>query len=327
MTHASYRCASVAAALASLFVVRPASAESRTVVAVAPDPQLVRALDVALAPWGTNITEVHPIDAEAFALMVPDRARAIARETRADVVLWVSADRNHTVVWIYDVASDHVSSRRLDAAPPFDPTTAAAVALSVKALLRSTVVAPAPERTPILPEEPSWALGVSGGVADHVGQGGAEGRFGLHASAWPALFAHRLGFVIDASVGTGVPLRSTEVPATLHQYEFEAGLGAHFPVSPAFAVEPSISAVVALVDLEGTLTENHEAVHALRPAAGLEPAVSAPLTMFGTRLRFAPWVGLTLLTLGVGFQVGNEKQGEVSRFVPEGGLRVELVWP
>ncbi|HXX65716.1 MAG TPA: hypothetical protein VEK07_00945 [Polyangiaceae bacterium] len=325
MTHRSYRSAStVAVALASLFVVRPASAESRTVVAVAPDPQLVRALDVALAPWGTNITEVHPIDAEAFTVMAPDRARAIAQDTRADVVLWVSPDGDHYQVWIYDVASDHASSRPVDAAPPFDPTTAAAVALSVKALLRSTVVAPAPERTPSVPEEPSWGLGLSGGVAGHVGQG-VEGRFGLQASAWPAALAHRLGFLIDASVGTGVPLHSLALfPATVREYAFEAGLGAHLPVSSSLAVEPSMSAVVALIDLDATL--NQEPVHALRPAAGLVPAVSAPVT-FGTRLRLAPWVGLTILTLGVGFNVAGKDQGQVSRFTPEGGLRAELVWP
>jgi hypothetical protein len=341
MNDVTRRCASaLAAALASLSVAKAASAESRSVAVVAPDPQLLRALDVALAPWGTNITEVHPI--ESPTAMAPDRARAIARETRADVVLWVSADGGHQTVWIYDVASDHVSSRRVEATPPFDPTTAAAVALSVKALLRSTVVAPLPERTAPVSEEPSWALGVSAGFADHLTEvaghvtQGPEGRFGLHASVWPAIVSHELGVVLDASIGTGVdvqvPAQNYNFTYTLHEYEFEVGVGARLAASPTFALEPSLSAAVVLIQLDGTLTPVASSgasaqEHAFRVAAGFQSAVAVSLTPPGTRLRIAPWVGFTLLTLGVGYQVQNGNLTEASRYTPEGGIRAELAWP
>lgn len=345
MSYSTRRCAStVAAALASLSVAKPASAENRSVAVVAPDPQLLRALDVALAPWGTNITEVHPI--ESPAAMAPDRARAIARETRADVVLWVSPDGGRQTVWIYDATLDHVGSRRVDATPPFDPTTAAAVALSVKALLRSTVVAPLPERTVPASEEPTWALGMSAGFADHLTQVAGhvtqapEGRLGLHASAWPALLSHQFGVVLDASLGTGV---GVQAPArvdsqnytfmyTLHEYEFEAGLAARLATSPTFALEPSLSASVVLVQLDGTLTPvgasaSTASEHAFEVAAGFQPAVAASVTPPGTRLRIVPWVGLTLLTLGVGFDVSKANLTEVARYTPEGGIRAELAWP
>lgn len=337
MTPTTYRCMStVAAALASLSVARPASAESRSVAAVAPDPQLVRALDVALAPWGTNITEVHPIGAEVSTSLSPDRARAIADETHADVVLWVSGDGGHYTIWIYDVASDHTSSRQVNAAPPFDPTTAAAVALSVKALLRSTVVAPLPERTVPPPEEPAWVLGLSAGVADHLGAPqtgqGLEGRFGLRGSAWPDFAARRLGFAVEASVGTGVRFDSGAIATTLKEYAFDVGLATRLVVSPAFAVEPSLSAAFIV-------TEFNEPVGAFRRGAcsganpvtcttvGVQPAVAACLTPFGSRLRLAPWVGITLLTLGVGLSYNNGTQHPIAPVVPEGGLRVELAWP
>lgn len=73
-----------------------------------------------------------------------DRARDIARDERADVLVWVSASDAGHALWIYDVASDHASARELEISPPFEPATAAAVALAVKTLLRGTVIARPP---------------------------------------------------------------------------------------------------------------------------------------------------------------------------------------
>ena len=125
---------------------RDAAAAAHRVAAVDPDPQVARALDVALSPWDVTLVEVHLESPGASMPIALDRARSIAQDSRADVVVWVSSTDDGFAVWIYDAASDHASARKIDQAPPFDGPTAAGVALSVKTLLRGTVVAPPPER-------------------------------------------------------------------------------------------------------------------------------------------------------------------------------------
>ncbi|MGH7436064.1 MAG: hypothetical protein ACRENE_10360, partial [Polyangiaceae bacterium] len=141
------------------------AAERHRIAAVDPDAELTHALDLALAPWGASVVELRLQAPGATMPFAVDRARAIAEEAHADVVVWVSGEEGAYALWIYDAASDHIGSRRLEARPPFDPATAAAVALAVKTLLRGTVVAPAGERFGAAPaREARWAVGVDVGA-------------------------------------------------------------------------------------------------------------------------------------------------------------------
>jgi hypothetical protein len=329
----SRRVSGLAAALMALSVARSASAESHSVATVAPDPQLAHALDVALAPWGTNITQVHPVDAQEAMPLPVDRARAIALDTRADVVVWVSREDGHFAVWIYDVATDQASSRRVAGAPPFDPMTAAAVALSVKALLRSTVVAPTRERIPLAPE-PVWQLGLGASALEYM-PNQLAGRLGIHGSVWPAAFGHHWGLTCDVAAGMGTSVNNpgpTDVSfqAGFQEVAFGVGVANRVPLLRWLAFEPSVSAVLQLLRMRGVLSDGVPARTGTGAGAGVEPAVAGVATAFGGRLRFALWAGLALMPIGgVAYDV-NHQQVPADRenvFIPEGGLRTEVAWP
>lgn len=340
MTHPTRRYAPAAAVvLSSLAFVRAASAETHRVAAVDPDTELARALDIALSPWGAAVTEVRVNHPGATMTLAVDRARDIARDTQADVVMWVSENAGRTAAWIYDVASDHASLRELTSSPPFDPTTAAAVALSVKALLRFTVVAPPPERFGAVFEEPTWAFGLSASVATHFGtEPQPEARAGPYVSFWPESFHHRWGVSLSISSGLGVSGQQS-TPAgffsgTLSEYIARFAIGTrlpiHVPIRPRIGVEPSIGASGHFFSLAFSVADS-PFPYQQHFAVGLDAQVALVLTLFSGFVGLAPWVGGTLLTPAHDFEVRYNRQKtvvmEAATFTAEGGVRAEFALP
>jgi hypothetical protein len=309
--------------------------ETRRVAAIDPDAELARALNIALSPWGTTVTKVQ---IDVTAPIVDERARAIAQQTHADVVMWVSEHHGHYAVWIYDVASDHTSLRDLTTSPPFDATTAASVALSVKALLRLTVVAPPRERFGAAqpPPEPDWTFGLSTSLADHAGSASLlEPRGALYASYWPRIFGHYVGAEIGLSTGLGVSVNQktptgTVFNGTLADFGGRAAIGARTPLASWLGVELSLGATVHLVSLKadvtsGGVTRKYPAV--TRVDGGFEPQVAFTVAILHDVLRVAPWAGVTVLTVWQRFLVEKQVQLEVSPLTIEGGIRAEVMAP
>jgi hypothetical protein len=319
------------------------AADSKKVTAVDPDEQLARALNIALSPWGTTVTQVR---LEKPAPMEAERARAIAHDTHADVVMWVAARNGRYSVWIYDVAADHTSLRDLTTSPPFDATTAAAVALSIKALLRLTVVAPPAERFgPVARPEPDWAFGVAPSFADHEGknqegrQSFVEARASLYASYWPPLFEHHLGAELTLSTSTtGMdfkePVTGGELTGTLRDVGARLGVGARTPLAKWLAVELSLGATIHVITIsDAKLAPNQHGSPASKlsvPASadgGFEPQLAFNIMVFGDVFRVTPWAGVGVLTRWQHFKVGNEIPLEVGPLTIEGGVRAELMAP
>jgi hypothetical protein len=339
---------------------RSAFAEAHRVAAVDPDTELARALDVALSPWGAALTEVHLNQPGATVTLSLEKARTIASETHADVVVWVSvsedrAAENHYAVWIYDVASDRASLRDLTSSPPFNATTAAAVALSVKALLRFTVVAPPPERFGAAPKQPTWEFGLSTSVALHFGQMHAmngdqlspevEARYAAYAAYWPAWLGHRWGASLSVSTGPGVhvhnvpfnvggdPANPAAFSGTLIDYGFRAAVGGRFALRPLMNLDLSVGAAGHLLQLTGTISATKDTVSG-HFAYGVEPQAALDLSLFNGFVHFAPWIGATVLANPHRFSPVNPADGTVmgdvtlideARFTSEGGIRVEFV--
>jgi hypothetical protein len=334
MTRPRGWCAPVMAFALSSFAARTASAEARRVAAVAPDAQLARALDIALSPWGTEVAQVQLDAPGGVVRMRIDRARTIARDTHADVVTWVSEDGGKYSAWIYDVASDRASLRELASAPPFDATTAAAVALSVKSLLRFTVVAPAPERFTAPAEEPKWAFGFSTSVAGHDGADVLwEPRAGLYGSYWPAAFGHRLGALLGLSAGLGVHVdgptpHATTFSGTLSDFGLRAAVEGRVPLRSWLAMEVSMGAAVHFVSLEATIDAQPTQERTVqRFDVGFEPQVALSMALLEGLVRLAPWIGATILTGWQRFTVYGDVKLEVGPTTAEGGLRAEVVLP
>ena len=314
---------------ACLAAVRPAVAETRRVAAVDPDAQLARAVEIALSAWGTTIVEVHLDTPGATMPIALEKARAIAEGAHADVAMWVSAAEGGYALWIYDVASDHASARTLASSPPFDPASAAAIALTVKTLLRGTVVAPPPERFGVdAREEPTWIFGASAGAAARSSASWTfEGRVGLHASVWPRALGGRWGTMLELESGTGLRADTDTFSGTLTDTALRIGVGARIPLARDVVLEPSLGGGVHLVSLDGTVLAGATHASITSVDGALEPRVALGIALWGARLQLAPWMGLSLLTRWQRFLVHGDSVLELGPVALEGALRAALTLP
>lgn len=123
-----------------------ALADSKRVVLLDPGVELTRAARVALEPWQVELVVVSAPTPGATAPATHERARDIARTQDAVAVVWTSASSGGYALWMFARAGEHVVARHLSIMPPFDAVSAAAVALSIKTLLRHSETAPVAER-------------------------------------------------------------------------------------------------------------------------------------------------------------------------------------
>jgi hypothetical protein len=315
-------------ALVAMATARPSLAESRRVAAVDPDEQLTRALVVALSPWGAAVLPIHIEAPGATMPIAVDRARAIARGTGADVLVWVSESDGGHALWIYDVASDHASARAIDAAPPFEPATAAEVALAVKTLLRGTVVAPPPERFGASVREPTWIVGASVGVATRFESPAlTEGRLGVGASFWPAAFGHRWGASIDVEDGAGAQAESAAFSGTLSDGALRLGVGLRVPLAGWATMELSVGGALHFLTLDGVVAAEGTHVSVRRVDAGVEPRVGLDFVLLGGRLVLTPWIGMTALGRWQRFLVDDGPVVELGPIAAQAALRAGIVVP
>jgi hypothetical protein len=141
------RLACLLAIATALLVADASRASDRARVAlVAGGGELGHAIEVALTPWGVALVRV-PADLPGRDADTVERARALARAAHLDAVVWLApVPGGTTLACVYQADADRLLTRALGASPPFDDTTAAAAALTVKAMLRSSTVAPPEER-------------------------------------------------------------------------------------------------------------------------------------------------------------------------------------
>lgn len=312
------------AAVACLGFGHDAAAASHRVAAVDPDPQVARALDVALSPWDVTLVEVHLESPGATMPIALERARSIARDAGAEVVVWVSSADDGFAVWIYDAASDHASARKLEQSPPFDGPTAAGVALSVKTLLRGTVVAPPPERFGAAIGERPWRVGLSvGAIGRTTAASPLEPRFGVQASGW----ARYWGALLEVEAGPGWRPASPAVAGTLTDTAIRVALAARWPLSSAVALEPSLGGALHVERLDAVVVADALPVSVDRVDAAFEPRVAVDVALLAGRLHLAPWVGASVLTRWQRFQVHDLLVLEVAPVTLEAALCAAVAFP
>src|SRR5687768_10143644 len=134
------------AVLAVLGFAMTAWADPRRVAVLRADHELLRAVSLALSPWGI---ETIGSDAALPKSSQPEAVQAasrLARQLRVEAIVWITSMEDGSLLWVFDLRTGDVTARVLPETPPFDGAAAAAVALSVKTVLRSSVVAPPEER-------------------------------------------------------------------------------------------------------------------------------------------------------------------------------------
>ena len=129
-----------------MLLARPALAQDRSVALIDADGELAHAVSLALSPWGVTARLTHEPSPGVDLPMAAHRAAALCQQLAVSVVVWVSVTEQGSLLWIYDAETNEVITRELPERPPFSSPAAASVALSLKALLRTTTVAPPVER-------------------------------------------------------------------------------------------------------------------------------------------------------------------------------------
>jgi hypothetical protein len=132
--------------LCLMLLARPALAQDRSVALIDADEELAHAIVLALSPWGVTARFTHEPSPGVDLPMAAHRAAALCQQLTVNVIVWVSASEQGSLLWIYDAETNEVITRELSERPPFSSPAAASVALSLKALLRTTTVAPPIER-------------------------------------------------------------------------------------------------------------------------------------------------------------------------------------
>jgi hypothetical protein len=119
---------------------------ARRVVLLNADAGLERAARAALQPWHVEVSSLSGAWPGSTVPEANARAKALALSAHATALVWVSIEAGGGALWLYDRESERLIERPLATLPPFDPAAAAAVALSIKTLLRHSTAAPAEER-------------------------------------------------------------------------------------------------------------------------------------------------------------------------------------
>jgi len=198
----------LAAFVAVLLVAMTAWADQRRVAVLQPDPQLRRAISLALSPWGL---ETIPISAALPRSSQPEAvegASILAARLDVEAVVWTTRLEQGSLLWVFDVSTGDVTTRKLSETPPFDGASAAAVALSVKTVLRASVIAPPDERFGSQQAEPRdhrvSAIELGGG-GHWVSEDELDFRLEL-AGIWWFSVARRFGMSLKLASGPGLQI-------------------------------------------------------------------------------------------------------------------------
>ncbi len=246
-----------------------AQASPQRVVLVDADAELLRAVRSSLAPWGVDIVSVDGDVPPGSMPLAAESGRAIALERHADAVVWISDGSSGAALWVYDARAERSLARELTAAPPFDPPTAAAVALTLKTLLLHSTVAPVRERAapPAPPPARIVHVELGGGlVAFATSPADAEPRVSLAASVWPTELSGILGFSLGARTGPGVAFQTADASGRWTSTLVTVGVRARL-VLGMFDIGAGIEAGLAITTLEAELAASRQA-HVLRAAFG-----------------------------------------------------------
>lgn len=234
------------------------------VVLLPMNPRLERALRTALTPWKMRVERVDDRQAAVVQRSVLG-ATELARVLGADAVVWLVTRSPTAALWVYDARSDSAAVRSVPG-KWLSPALAAALALSVKTLLRSVddpTTADAPsdaepetwqhieavtQQTPevvratalgtstppvaISSAEPtsyaSWQLTLSGGLRLRARGETAEPRYGIGVRYVPGdgIGSEHAAPWLGLNIEAGIPQDASRGPLRGEYWDMAAGLSA-----------------------------------------------------------------------------------------------------
>jgi hypothetical protein len=290
------RVASALLAAAVVLSALPANAAERRVALIGDDAELLRALSLALSPWGVETVQVTaqlPRSSQPEAAL---EAGELAAQFKLDWVVWLSESPLGSLLWVYETHNRELTTRLLQEHSPLGSAAAASAALTVKTALRASVepepdAPPAPIAPPATassraspPPSPSPSASPAAvslraaaslqAVADHRRQG----RLSLGGVVW--LGADRdVGIGLRLSGSTGV---TVEAPSFIGSYrDISFGPVAEFRVLSGTRAAASlfVGGAVHTSQIEGRLVRNDARAEARRYNASAQAGAQIELKL------------------------------------------------
>jgi hypothetical protein len=265
------------------------------VVMVSAPAGLEDALETALAGWPIQVTSASG-DPGATMPAAGEKAKAIGHAEAAGAVIWTASDGSGQAVWVLDVESGRVTSRALARPPPWDEPTAAAVALTIKTLLRHSRVVPVLERygveearAALRAEAPPTArpaprrerafsvrLATLAGARVRPSEAGdVELRLGAGVELAPALLGGRAAAALRIRSGTGVGLNEPDFVGRYTDLTTSLGAAARILAWRRLALVPSAGASLHFTSIDGSIRSQG----ARGSAARINPSVDGSLAI------------------------------------------------
>ena len=237
-----------------LLAATPARAE-RLVLATA-DAELEAACVEALGAWHVEIVTATD---RVPGVRLPEasvEADAIARAHGARAVVWVAGGEGAGApgLWLYDVAQRRVIVTQLPAGLPFDAPTAAAVALTIKTLLRTSEVAPPAERlaVPRPPRERRIALEARAGMRVRPEPAARwEPRFGV-GGVWSLTAGGRLALALGVRAGPGSDIERGDLVGRYHDTALALAARAALPLGGRLWLVPAAGVSLHIDGVSGS---------------------------------------------------------------------------
>jgi hypothetical protein len=252
---------SLVSGLALLATPGAGHAAERRIAVLRADAELNRAIALSLSPWGVDTLNSDAALPESSLPQALWQAVKLAGQLRVDAVVWVSTSQDGSVLWVYDTRTDKITTRALEDAPPFESSRAAAIALSVKTVLRASVVAPPAERfgaSPSPPPPPRKAerLALETGVdARLLAAGKVEPRLSLGGVLWLTR-GPWLGIGLAFSEGPGVRVHTPSYRGTYSERSLGSSLQARWLDGPRLRVATLLGVSALAAVLEGNLSQD-----------------------------------------------------------------------
>jgi hypothetical protein len=293
LRHAQARGLAVASAIAVVSLAH-AEVQRRRLAVVTDDPLLVHAVGLALDPWDVDVVPVPPLRPLDEGMDAGDWARGIAAASQVELVVWLSTANPVSLGW-YESATHTVHTRDLAVALPLDESEAAAVALTLKAELRSDLLAPGGDLAPLaaaprakapvpLPRpvdrDSSWEA-VGGVGARWMGGPNIEPRMSLGARAWPGIDGGRwgAGAGIDLSLGTGLPIDEPAFRGRWMDAQLAPTLRFRWRLWRRAVFETALGASVHLTWIAGTALVDGTSRSAQRVDGSIDGSVTATVAV------------------------------------------------
>jgi hypothetical protein len=235
----------------------------------------------------------------------------------------VSVTQTQSTVWLYDAATQQVTSRSQEQLPPFDAPAAAAVALSLKTLLRTSELAPQSERF---------------GAAT-APRGSWPGRFRFEVGGGTRLFAASAlepwlvvgavvwtdplpgwGFSLGAAFTTGANVANESLSGIVREIALSPAIHRWIGLGRDSAIVPFAGASVRLTRFDATVAGASTSVSFARVNPSVDVGVAVPFRVAGP-LDLGPYAAGSYLLRYQRYLVRGDAAFEAWPFSFEFGAR------